>query len=77
MSNQLNYKQKIYIGTGETDFKHRFNNHKKSFNLEQYEKNTDLSKEYWTIKCNYIPSNSALESNTTRFFPRLLGWETP
>ena len=25
-SNQLNYKQKIYIGTAETDFKHRFNN---------------------------------------------------
>ena len=23
-SNQLNYKQKVYIGTAETDFKHRF-----------------------------------------------------
>ena len=28
-SNQPNYKQKIYIGTAETDFKHRFNNHTK------------------------------------------------
>ena len=36
MSNQLNYKQKVYIGTAETDFKHRFNNHTKSFNLENY-----------------------------------------
>ena len=27
-SNQPNYKQKIYIGTAETDFKHSFNNHK-------------------------------------------------
>ena len=44
-SNQLNYKQKIYIGTAETDFKHRFNNHTKSFNLEHYENDTELSKE--------------------------------
>ena len=49
-SNQLNYKQKVYIGTAETDFKHRFNNHTKSFNLEHYENDTELSKEYWTIK---------------------------
>ena len=49
-SNQLNYKQKVYIGTAETDFKHRFNNHAISFNLENYENDTELSKEYWTIK---------------------------
>ena len=49
-SNQLNYKQKVYIGTTETDFKHRFNNHTKSLNLENYENDTELSKEYWTIK---------------------------
>ena len=46
MSNQPNYKQKVYIGTAETDFKHRFNNHTKSFNLEHYENDTELSKEY-------------------------------
>ena len=51
-SNQLNYKQKIYIGTVETDFKHRFSSHTKSFNLEHYENVTELSKEYWTIKRN-------------------------
>ena len=45
-SNQPKYKQKVYIGTAETDFKHRFNNHTKSFNLEHYENNTELSKEY-------------------------------
>ena len=28
MSNQPNYKEKIYIGTAETDFKYRFNKHK-------------------------------------------------
>ena len=49
-SNQLNYKQKVYIETAETDFKHRFNNHTKSFNLENYENDTELSEEYWTIK---------------------------
>ena len=53
-SNQLNYKQKVYIGTAETDFKHRFNNHTKSFNLEHYEYDTELSKEYWTIKRNHF-----------------------
>ena len=53
-SNQLNYKQKIYIGTAKTDFKHRFNNHKKSINLEHYENDTELSKEYWAIKRNHF-----------------------
>ena len=52
--NQLNYKQKIYIETAETDFKHRSNNRKKSFNLEHYENDTELSKEYWTIKRKYF-----------------------
>ena len=53
-SNQPNYKQKLYIGTAETDFKHRFNNRTKSFNLEHYENDKELSKEYWTIKRNYF-----------------------
>ena len=46
MSNQPKYKQKVYIRTAETDFKHRFNNHTKSFNLEQYANDTELSEEY-------------------------------
>ena len=53
-SKQLNYKQKIYTGTTETHLKHRFNNHTKSFNLEQYKNDTELSKEYWTIKRNHF-----------------------
>ena len=60
-SNQLNYKQKIYIGT-ETDFKRRFKNHTKSFNLEHYENDTELSKEYWTIKRNHLNTKSHLEN---------------
>ena len=54
ISNQLNYKQKIYTGTAETDFKHKFNNHKKPFNLEHYENDTELSQEYWKIKHNHF-----------------------
>ena len=38
----------------QTDLKHRFNNHTKSFNLEHYENDTELSKEYWTIKRNHL-----------------------
>ena len=49
-SNQLSYKQKIYIGPAETDFKHRFNSKTKSFNHEHYEKDTEQSKGFWTIK---------------------------
>ena len=41
-SNQLNYKQKVYIRTDETDFKQRFDNHRNSFNLEHYENDTEL-----------------------------------
>ena len=39
-SKQLNYKQKIYIGTVETDFKHRFNNHTMK-TTQNYLKNTE------------------------------------
>ena len=53
-SNQLSYKQEIYIETTETDFKHRFINHTKSFNFEHHENYTELSKEYWTIKSNHF-----------------------
>ena len=61
-SNQLNYKQRIYIGTAETEFKQRFNNHTKSFNLEHYENDTELSKEYWKIKQPFH-TKSHLENN--------------
>ena len=53
-SNQPNCKEKISIGTVETGFKHRFNNHTKSFNLELYKNDAELSKEHWTIKRNYF-----------------------
>ena len=53
-SSHLNYKQNIYIGTVEANFKHMFNNHTKSFNLEHHENDTKLSKKYWTIKHNHF-----------------------
>ena len=52
--NQPNYEQKIYTGTAKTDFKDRFSNHTKSFNIEHYENGSELSKEYWTIKRNHF-----------------------
>ena len=42
--NQHNYKEKFYIQTSETDFKNRFNNHTKSFNLEPDENEMEQPK---------------------------------
>ena len=42
--NQLNYKQKINTETAKIDFKHRFNNHKKSFNLEHCENDRTITR---------------------------------
>ena len=53
-SNQLNYKKKSYIGSAETDFTQRFNKNAKSFNFEQYENYTELSKKYWRIKRSHF-----------------------
>ena len=53
-SNKANYKEKVYIETVKIDFKHKFNNHIKSFNLKRYENNPKLSKEYWAMKCNHF-----------------------
>ena len=40
-----------------TDFKHRFNKNTKYFNLEQYENDTELPKEYWMTKHNPFTPN--------------------
>ena len=44
------YKPKPYKGICETNFKKRYQNHKKSFNVETYKNDTKLSIEYWTLK---------------------------
>ena len=62
-SNQRNYKQKVYIGTAEIDFKHRFNNHTKSFNLEHYENDTELSNKILDNKTQSFHTKSHLENN--------------
>ena len=49
-SNLMNYKPKFYYGTSEGTFKTRYANHKKSFNLSQYQKDTELSNEFWRLK---------------------------
>ena len=40
----------IYIGMSGGQFKTRFNNHKKSFNLKKYHGETELSKHVWSLK---------------------------
>ena len=51
ISNQSNYKEKIYIGTRQqisnTDLR-------TTQNHQQHENNTELSKEYWTIKRSHF-----------------------
>ena len=39
-----------YVGLAETTFKKRYANHKKSFNIERYENETELSKSFWKLK---------------------------
>ena len=40
----------FYIGLTEGTFKSRYNNHKKSFNLQKYATDTELSKHIWSLK---------------------------
>ena len=47
-SSKPNYKEKFFKETAETDLKHRFNNHTKSFS------DMELSREHWTIKRNHF-----------------------
>ena len=55
-SDQRNYKESVYFGLSETTFKKRYANHLKSFNVKNYQKNTELSKEFWRIKeMKYTP----------------------
>ena len=44
------YKQKCYLGSCETTFKERFENHKNLFNHSKLKNYTKLSKEFWGIK---------------------------
>ena len=44
------YQQKRYKEICETNFKKRYANHKKSFNLIKFKNDTTLYIEYWTLK---------------------------
>ena len=49
-SSNRNYQEKVYFGSCETTFKKRFSKRKKSFNLNEYKSETELSNEIWWIK---------------------------
>ncbi len=62
LSNSIVYKAEVkssdgeikeYIGMTANRFKERYNNHRKSFNLIKYEKETELSKFIWKLKKNH------------------------
>ena len=49
-SNNQKYQEKVYFGSCETTIKERLSNHKKSFNVNEYKNETELSNESWQIK---------------------------
>ena len=49
-ANLPNYSTKVYKGISHHQFKLRYNNHKKAFNIEKYKNDCELSKEVWRIK---------------------------
>ena len=68
----------MYLGASVTAFKLAFGNHKNSFNVEKYKKDTKLSEEYWRIKelngtpsikwkiiVNFLPCNQNTKSATS------------
>ena len=57
-----------YIGLAETTFKKRFSNHKKSFNHERYENETELSKQYWKFKRQKKKPNRIVENRQTNWW---------
>ena len=50
ISRHKNYQEKVSFGSCETTFKKRISSHKKSFNLNEYEHETELWNEIWWIK---------------------------
>ena len=49
-SSNQKYQENVYFGSCDTTFKKLFSNHKKSFNLNEYKTETELSNEIWRIK---------------------------
>ena len=49
-SSNGSYQEKVYFSSCETTFKKRFSNHNKSFNLNEYKNETELSNEIWRTK---------------------------
>ena len=52
--NNKNYQSKLYKGSRETNFKKRYSNHKKSFNVPLCKHNMKLSTEYLNLKTKHL-----------------------
>ena len=72
-SNLTNYDKKVYLGICSTTFKERLGNHKKAFNHEKYEHDSELSKEVWKIKRKGGQSNIKWQKlkNFTSYKPEM------
>ena len=56
VTNNIDIVEKIYFGSSETSFKERYRDHIRSFRLQSYSKDTELSKDAWELKNeNKIP----------------------
>ena len=56
VTNNIDIVEKIYFGLFETSFKERYHDHIRSFRLQSYSKDTELSKYVWELKNeNKIP----------------------
>ena len=53
-----NGETKRYIGVTAGEFKNRYRNHKKSFELQRYANDTELSKHIWKLKRSGRPYNT-------------------
>ena len=57
VTNEANNDQKFYFGLAETNFKERYNNHKRDVKHIKYQYNTELTKCIWNFKNNSIKYN--------------------
>ena len=61
VTNETNNDKKFYLGLAETNFKERYNNHKRDFKHIKYINNTELTKYISNLKNNNIKYNVQLK----------------
>ena len=62
------FKQRVYLGIAESDWKQRYYNHKKSFKNIEYRHDTSLSSYLWDLKLKHNEIQS-LQWSIVKFAP--------